>query len=76
MGSYKKCIDAQNDQACKGLVNVALGAGLQNLDSLPDRAGRRTDIISLVIRGNRIIGIYENANDRDLRRNLAKDSEH
>jgi len=67
MGSYKKCIDAQIDQACKGLVNVAFGAGLQNLDSLPDRAGRRSDIIRLVTRGNRIIGIHENANDRDLR---------
>jgi hypothetical protein len=67
MGSHKKRIDPQIDQACKGLIDVAFGAGLQNLDLLPDRAGRRSDIIRLVTRGNRIIGIHENANDRDLR---------
>jgi hypothetical protein len=60
----KKCTDLHTNQAGKSRLDVVCGAGLQNLDALPDRASRRTHIIRLAIRGNRIIGIHENTDHR------------
>jgi len=71
IGRDQKCIGAHLDQLRKGRIDVATGAGIQDVDLLPDAAGGGLNVIQLDFGPRDSSGAHEDSGGRGLGPQLA-----